>query len=284
MAASHPDALNVEDRAMLSELVITTYNKPSYLSLALDALTRQTTLPSSVCIADDGSDERTSNVIEGFRARNPQITVRHVWHEDLGFRKTQILNQAVASSTADYLVFIDDDCLMHPTFIGRHLALASSDSFLTGSVIRLDKSLSEQLIEQGSVNWNSKGRPPSWEPKTMSERLKSMPLGPSIMGILDRLSPIRCSWAGGNASTFRSNIYLVNGFDTRMAYGGEDKEFGARLTNAGVVGRHIRYSAPLYHLEHGRGYVDPKMVAANRVIIRDTRTSKRFVTEHGLVR
>jgi glycosyltransferase involved in cell wall biosynthesis len=282
MAASHPKAPIVENRAMLSELVIATYNKPTYLSLALDALTRQTTLPSSVCIADDGSDERTSNVIEGFRARNPQITVRHVWHEDLGFRKTQILNQAVASSTADYLVFIDDDCLMHPTFIGRHLALASSGSFLTGSAIRLDKSLSDQLIEQGSVNWNSKGRPPSWEPKTMSERLKSMPLSPSIMGILDRLSPIRCSWAGGNASTFRSNIYLVNGFDTRMAYGGEDKEFGARLTNAGVVGRHMRYSAPLYHLEHGRGYVDPQMVAANRAIITETRRTKRVWTNFGI--
>jgi hypothetical protein len=102
------------------------------------------------------------------------------------------------------------------------------------------------------------------------------------MGILDRLSPIRCSWAGGNASTFRSNILLVNGFDTRMAYGGEDKEFGARLTNAGIRGRHIRYSAPLYHLDHARGYVDPQMVAANRAILGETRRTGRVRTEHGL--
>lgn len=269
---------------MLSELVIATYNKPTYLSIVLDGLARQVTLPNSVCIADDGSDDRTLNVIEVFRAFNPQINIRHVWHEDIGFRKTEILNHAVASSKAEYLVFIDDDCLMHPTFIARHLELASRDSFLTGSVIRLNRSLSDQILEQGSVSWTSKGRPTSWKPKTMSERLKSMPLSPSLMGILDRLSPIRCSWAGGNASTFRSNIYLVNGFDTRMAYGGEDKEFGARLKNAGIVGRHIRYSAPLYHLEHGRCYVDPQIVAANRAKIQETRSSKRVVAEYGIDR
>jgi glycosyltransferase involved in cell wall biosynthesis len=272
------------ERKMLSELVIATYNKPSYLALILEALLDQKRLPDSVCIADDGSDDRTANVIERFQAQNPQINLRHVWHEDLGFRKTHILNQAVETSTAEYMIFIDDDCLMHPDFIGRHLALASKNRFLTGSVIRLDRALSAEMVKGGTVNWTRKGRPPSWKPKTMSERLKSMPVSPSVMGILDRLSPIRCSWAGGNASTYRSNIYLVNGFDTRMAYGGEDKEFGARLTNAGVLGRHIRYSAPLYHLDHDRGYVDPQMVAANRSIIRDTRVNKRVFTEHGIVR
>jgi hypothetical protein len=29
------------------------------------------------------------------------------------------------------------------------------------------------------------------------------------------------------------HILKVNGFDTEMAYGGEDKEFGARLINLG---------------------------------------------------
>lgn len=267
---------------MLSELVVATYNKPAYLTLILDAVAGQTTLPDSLCIADDGSDERTAHLIQRFQGRNPSFKVRHVWHEDLGFRKTHILNQAVASSTADYMIFIDDDCLMHPTFIARHLALASKRRFLTGSVIRFDKTLSAELLERGTVAWMPKGRPSSWQPETMSELLKSMPLRPSLMGILDRLSPIRCSWAGGNASTFRSNILLVNGFDTRMAYGGEDKEFGARLTNAGIRGRHIRYSAPLYHLDHARGYVDPQLVAANRAILGETRRTGRVRTEHGL--
>lgn len=269
---------------MLSELVIATYNKPAYLAIVLDALAGQTVLPDTVCIADDGSDERTAIVIASFRDRYPDIQIRHVWHEDLGFRKTLILNEAVQTSCADYMIFIDDDCLMHPLFIKRHLKLASVSRFLTGSVVRLAAALSADLVSRGTCSWTPDGRPPFWRPSGLSERLKSMPLNPSIMGVLDSLSPIRCSWAGGNASTFRSNILAVNGFDTRMAYGGEDKEFGARLTNAGVAGRHIRYSAPLYHLEHGRGYVDPMVVAANRAILRDTRLGRRVWTSFGLAK
>lgn len=268
---------------MLSELVIATYNKPAYLAIALDALAGQAVLPDMVCIADDGSDERTAIVLERFRGRYPHIQLRHVWHEDSGFRKTLILNKVVQTSSADYMIFLDDDCLMHPLFIQRHLKLASGSRFLTGSVVRLGPALSADLINRGTCNWTPDGRPPFWRPSRLSERLKSMPFDPSLMGVLDRLSPIRCSWAGGNASTFRSNILAVNGFDTRMAYGGEDKEFGARLTNAGISGRHIRYSAPLYHLEHERGYVDPLMVAANRAIIRETRLTKRVRTEYGIV-
>ena len=63
---------------MLSELVIATYNKPAYLAIALDALAGQAVLPDTVCIADDGSDERTAIVLEGFRGRYP------VWHLFIG--------------------------------------------------------------------------------------------------------------------------------------------------------------------------------------------------------
>lgn len=267
---------------MLSELVIATYNKPAYLAVTLRSLANQTIIPNSVCIADDGSDETTAVTVDWFRKTYPRIQIRHVWHEDLGFRKTAILNRAVETSISDYIIFIDDDCVMHPGFIKRHLQLASSSHFLTGSVLRLNHEISEDLLKDGTCHWTNRGRPPSWRPSTFSETLKSMPLNPSLMGVLDRLSPIRCSWAGGNASTHRSSILRVNGFDTRMAYGGEDKEFGARLTNAGIKGRHLRYSAPLYHLEHSRGYVDPQMVAANRAILRETRSTKRIWTDYGI--
>lgn len=267
---------------MRSELVISTYQKPDHLALVLMTLAGQARRPDSVCVADDGSDGRTKTVAQAFAARHPDLPLRHVWHEDHGFRKTLILNEAVRSSSADYMIFIDDDCLMHPTFIGRHLDLARHGRFLTGSVIRLDASVTCELLAQGRIDWTPQGRLPGWQPKSLSERLKSMPLAPRLMGMLDRLSPVRCSWAGGNGSTFRNHVLAVNGFDTRMAYGGEDKEFGARLINAGIRGRHLRYSAPLYHLDHGRSYVDPQTVARNRAIILETRRTGKVRTDHGI--
>ena len=267
---------------MLSELVISTYQKPDYLKLALSMLKQQTRMPDYLCIADDGSDERTAAVIDRFRNELSHLHVRHVWHEDVGFRKTRILNDAVRTSSADYMIFMDDDCLMHPRYIERHLHLAQRGRFLTGSVIRLDKVLTRRLLDLGHFDWNKMGRPPGWTPHSLSERLKSMPLPAAVMGLFDRASPVRCSWAGGNASTFRDHILAVNGFDNRMAYGGEDKEFGARLINAGIKGRHLRYSAPLYHLDHGRSYVDPETVRKNREIILATRASGKLRTDSGI--
>lgn len=68
----------------------------------------------------------------------------------------------------------------------------------------------------------------------------------------------------------------MNGFDETMRWGGGDKDLGVRLTNAGVRGRHLRFTAPLVHLDHPRGYADPAHKAANKARIRATRREGRF--------
>ena len=48
-----------------------------------------------------------------------------------------------------------------------------------------------------------------------------------------------------------------------------------RLTNAGVRGRHLRYTAPLVHLDHPRGYGDPEKMRRTGEMIRAVRRSGR---------
>lgn len=265
---------------MQIELVIATYQKPNYLRLVLSTLEQQSCMPDQVCVADDGSDGRTRAVLAEF----PHLPLRHVWHEDLGFRKTTILNQAVRSSTADYMVFIDDDCLMTRDFIGRHAALAGRDRFASGSLIRLSPEISASLLTGKAMIWAKRFRPAAWKPGNLSDYLKSAPWPAPAMAALDALSPIRKSWAGSNAGTFRDNILKVNGFDEDMAYGGEDKEFGVRLNNAGIKGVTLRYSAPLFHLDHKRGYVDPVVQRKNRDKIASARQSGSVWAENGITR
>ncbi len=263
---------------MRVELIIATYQKPDYLRLALSAVAQQVVMPERICVADDGSDARTKAVLEEFAG----LPIRHVRHEDLGFRKTRILNEAVQSSGAEYLIFIDDDCVMHPGFVQRYVQRARADQFATGSVIRLEAAETQGLLAAGRVRWD-KGRLPGWRAKGMSDWLKAMGPPAPVGRLLDRVSPIRRSWAGGNAGTFRDNILKVNGFDETMAYGGEDKEFGIRLANAGIKGVTLRYSAPLYHLDHPRGYVDPVVQCRNREMIAAARDGGKVWTENGLV-
>jgi predicted glycosyltransferase involved in capsule biosynthesis len=74
----------------------------------------------------------------------------------------------------------------------------------------------------------------------------------------------------------------VNGYDERFGWGSEDKELGVRLTNAGVRGYSIRYTAPVFHLWHDRPYVDPAVIAKNRALLFETRRSGSKWTAAGI--
>jgi hypothetical protein len=52
-------------------------------------------------------------------------------------------------------------------------------------------------------------------------------------------------------SFWRQDLLQVNGFDERMeGYGAEDRELAARLENAGVRRRQLKWAALAVHLEH----------------------------------
>jgi glycosyltransferase involved in cell wall biosynthesis len=72
---------------MITELVIATFQKPRYLATVLQSLLKQHCLPSEICIADDGSDRDTENVIQNFQYANPSLKIRHIWHKNLGVSK-----------------------------------------------------------------------------------------------------------------------------------------------------------------------------------------------------
>lgn len=271
---------------MRSELVIATYNSPRALSLCLASVARQDRRPESIAIADDGSGPETRALVEAFAAASP-VPVRHVWHEDDGFRKAAILNRAIATSEAEVLIFIDGDVMIHPGFVARHLELARPDAWASGSLIRLDAPATAAVTEADVTSGRVFDRRWLGEMRAFDRVgtwLKAMPFPRPIMAALDALSPVQRAWCGANASAARAAILKVNGFDETMRWGGGDKDLGVRLTNAGIRGRHLRFTAPLVHLDHPRGYADPAHKAENKARIRATRRSGRSWTPDGIVR
>ncbi|MBB5224083.1 GT2 family glycosyltransferase [Amaricoccus macauensis] len=270
---------------MRTELIVSTYNNPRSLGLCLASVARQGILPDGIAIADDGSGPETAAVVEAFAL--PGVAVRHVWHEDRGFEKNAILNRAIATSEAEFLLFLDGDVLIRPDFVARHLEIARPDRWSSGSLIRLDAAASaavtEDLIASGEVfsrDWlrahGALDRFGTW--------LKTRPFPKPVMAALDRLTPVQRAWGGSNASAFRAALVKVNGFDESMKYGGEDKELGVRLTNAGIRGQHSRYLASVVHLDHSRGYVDPEIIRANKDRIREARRSGLAWAVDGIVK
>ncbi len=87
-------------------VIVSTYNAHEYLAKVLDGYLAQTRPPDELVIGDDGSDHRTAEVVSAF-ASKAKFPVRHIWHEDLGFRAGKIRNEAVKASSAKYFIFTD---------------------------------------------------------------------------------------------------------------------------------------------------------------------------------
>jgi glycosyltransferase involved in cell wall biosynthesis len=245
-------------------VIFTTYNSPRALELVLWGFAAQTRRLAQVVVADDGSGPETREVIDRLR-RETGLEILHVWHEDRGFRKTEILDRAVAASRGEYLIFTDGDCIPRDDFVQTHLELARRGRFLSGGYLKLPAGVSEAItpgdVRSGRVADPAWLRERGWKAGRRALRLtRSRPLA----GLLDALTPTGATWNGHNASCWRDDLFRVNGYDLDMAYGGLDRAVGECLENAGVRGLQLRHRAPVLHLHHERPYVDREKWRRNR--------------------
>ena len=67
-----------------------------------------------------------------------------------------------------------------------------------------------------------------------------------------------------------------------MVYGFEDREFGERLTLAGIRGRQIRHRAPVVHLDHSRPWRSAENKTVNDPIVAEVRSGGRRRALMGL--
>jgi glycosyltransferase involved in cell wall biosynthesis len=261
-------------------VIVTTYNNPRALGLVLAGLSRQTLAPSEVVIADDGSGPDTRAVVEAWQRRLP-FALRHVWHPDEGFRKCAILNRAIATAQGSYLVFFDGDCVPPAHCLAAHAALAAPGRYLSGGKVLLSPSFSRALDEAAVLRgdlerlgwwWFGVGRPR----RLFASRV------PVLRDWLDRNVRRPPGWRGENASTFADHVRAVRGFDERFTYGFEDADFGHRLAAIGVSGRSLRYTAPVYHLDHPRPWRTDAVIATNKALYDANRAARMTATPYGL--
>ncbi len=263
-------------------VIISTYNQPEWLEKTLWGYEAQTCRDFELIVADDGSGDETRAVLERLI---PQLSypVKHVWHPDEGFRKCDILNKGIVASSADYLLFSDGDCIPRSDFVETHLTLRRPGRFLSNGYYKLSMELSRKISRQDILSGNcfdirwlkANGLPKTFKNnKFTAKGLKRR--------LLNRFTPTRATWNGHGASGWRADILAANGFDERMKYGGQDREFGERLVNRGIRGKQIRYSTVCLHLDHARGYASPEGIEKNLALRRHTRREKIRETPYGI--
>ncbi|MDY6945905.1 MAG: glycosyltransferase family 2 protein [Pseudomonadota bacterium] len=267
---------------MQAAVILSTYNAPDRLHPTLVGYAAQSCRDFELIVADDGSTAQTRALIKEVSCRF-SLPIKHVWQEDLGFRKCRILNQAIASTTADYLIFSDGDCIPRADFVATHMAFARPGRFLSGGYFKLSAKASAQISSEDILAGHALD--PQWliaHGMPRSPKLGRLVCGPWRARIMNALTPTRPTWNGHNASGWRADMIRINGFDERMAYWAQDREFGERLVNSGVQGLQIRYSAVCVHLHHERPYKTDESRERNRKIRRETRRNRAQWSVHGI--
>ena len=229
-------------------LVVAVYRHPEFLERVFASLGNQTFTDFEVAIADDGSGPEIERVVRAWQGRFRR-PILHVRHEDEGFRKTLIVNRAVAAASGGYVVFIDGDCILHHRFLERHHRRRRPRQVLSGRRVMLDAVLTRRLtledvatrrIEKPSF-WRGHVRPGEWRNGIYL---------PFLYGARGGFSA-HYEILGSNFSLFRGDLLEVNGYDERITGRGmEDVNLKRRLLNAGMVVRCISQEALQYHCHH----------------------------------
>ena len=128
---------------MKATLIISVYRDTQALRAVLDSVRRQTEQDIEVIISEDGSDAGMKAFVIAYDFPWP---MQHLTQEDTGWRKERALNRAVMAAHADWLVFIDGDCVLHPRFMEYHIRYSQRGVMLAGKRVKLNPELSERCM------------------------------------------------------------------------------------------------------------------------------------------
>jgi glycosyltransferase involved in cell wall biosynthesis len=267
---------------MTLSVIFSTYNSEEWLEKVIWGFSVQTFKDFEIIIADDGSRTETKQLIDKLSAEI-DIPIIHVWQEDNGFQKSQILNKAILAATSDYLVFTDGDCIPRNDFLEIHNKFKEEGYFLSGGYFKLPMDISKLISKEDIINqrcfdlkWlKNNGL------KSSFKNIKFITKG-LFSKSLNAITPTNASWNGHNASGWKKDLMEINGFNQEMQYGGQDRELGERMFNKGIKSKQIRYSAICVHLDHKRGYVNEETWKKNYNIRENTRKNKVIKTPIGI--
>lgn len=243
-------------RVMIS-VIISIYKNLDNLDLILQGLERQSYKDFEVVVSEDNNAKETLDFLEKIRLKH-NFRIKHVCQEDIGFRKTKILNQAVLISEGEYLVFLDGDCVPHKHLLKSYIKHLTPNTVCMGKRCALKKGLTERLVRK--------------------HRVGSMNMFYLMLNSLNPESGLYIPWEkpknnyrlilGCNFAIPRQLLIDINGFDEDYTFAGvgEDHDIDWRLRKKGVEFLNIKHTVIVYHLYHKENYSDRETLAVNLIL------------------
>lgn len=260
-----------KDIAQDISLVITTYNRPDSLELVLKSVLLQKVLPCEVIIADDGSGDKTKRIIDKYKTLLP-VPLIHSWIEDKGYRLSMSRNVAIAQAHGCYILQLDGDVVILPSFIKDHALLAQRGCFVTG-----DRAyLTEKATIRHTKKLNTKITPLTWG-LIRPLKLFHLPCLNRLFRGHSGLHKVR----GCHMAFFKDDFIRVNGYEENFfGWGSEDLELVQRFYHIGLKRKHTKAMACCVHLYHKME--SKKYAKRNADLLQDTIVSKRIRAQKGV--
>jgi glycosyltransferase involved in cell wall biosynthesis len=223
-------------------LLLSTYNWPEALELVLKSAISQTVLPSEILIADDGSRQETKSLIDEFK-KTCKVPIHHIWQEDLGFRKSKILNKAIAEASSEYIIQIDGDCILHKNFIEDHVNSSQKGVYLYGSRVNILPAFVADVIRKKQIKF-------TFFSKEIKNKSRSIHI-PILSNFYKIHEGVSKKFRGCNVSFWRNDFIAINGYNEDFeGWGREDSDLVIRMGNNGVKSKRIRYAGIVFHIHH----------------------------------
>ena len=257
---------------MKISLVISTYNWPEALEIVLLSVLKQSTTADEIIIADDGSKIETKNLIKLYNDKH-KLNLHHIWHHDIGFRKTKILNRAICKAKGDYIIQIDGDIVLHKHFIKDHKKTAKKGYFIHGSRVFLNKRLTAKTLINNITKF-------SFFNIEITNRLNAIRIT-CLSKIISVRNKNLNGTRGCNFSFWKKDFLKVNGYNINMkGWGKEDTELSARLINSGLIKYKLKCKAVCYHLHHKKLSIEGLKI--NNEILKKVIKNKIAVCNNGI--
>ena len=236
-------------------VIVSSFNQPNGLRLALAGFAAQTYGDFELIIADDGSDADTAAAVEEFTRSTP-LEVKFITRERRGGRKPYMLNVGTVHSRGQQVIFTDGDCVPFRDFVSTHVAHHRPHGFCTGGNTYLTLEESRALTPEDVMNGaHEKSLTPRMRRELYRVHLKNRAY--QLIGKRDEPKMV-----GRNFSVDRDALLEVNGFDeTFNGLRKSDSEFRNRLRNAGSAGTSLWNCAFVCHVDHK---LDPRQCADSR--------------------
>lgn len=147
--------MDMEREAFKISIIVPVFNAEQYLNRCVDSILEQTYISWELLLIDDGSTDSSRLISEIYSKKDPRIRVLHKTNGGVSSARNYGLDHAIG----DYIVFVDADDYVEPTYLSSMCKDSSSELVVTSFCYETENEIipKKQLydlvsLECGNIN------------------------------------------------------------------------------------------------------------------------------------